>query len=559
MRKFWVLLRIMLINNFGISLLQIRSEKNRGKYLKKLGLWIVVAVCLAPTLYLYVRLLMQGFDLLAPLGQQGAILTFGLVMVSSIIFFFGIFYVISFFYFAGDAQNLLALPLSGWQVMGARFSVILCYEYLTELPFLLPPLLIYGLKSGASPLYWVFALAGYLLTPLLPLGLATIPTVIVMRFANLSRRKDLFKILGSLVVIALAVAYQFLFQKSGSNTMDPAFLQNLFSDRNGLMNLISRIFPSTRCLGLALVDAGSRLGSLKLLQFAGISILAVALAWLVGEKLYFRGLVGSGEVTARRQTLKGSDYQRLDRSMPAWLSYFVKEVRILLRTPTYFINSVMANILVPVLIVVPFLIQSHNQKGPLPWAGLASSPAGQTILMAAVVGVVIFLSGSNAITATSLSREGKQFFISKYIPLACESQFRAKLLSAGIFGILGTLIIILAVRILIPVSITLLALLLPVSLISVFPVIEAGLLLDIARPKLQWDNEQQAFKQNFNVLFSMLFSLLLGGAVLFIVIRFIHSPLPAAGFMLFCFGLTSLVLYRLLMTWGIRRYQKLEG
>ncbi|HWP96497.1 MAG TPA: hypothetical protein VN426_06575 [Syntrophomonadaceae bacterium] len=559
MSRFWALLKMLLINYFGISALQIKDKKNRVKYLKKLGVGIILVAALAPTVYLYTWLLIQGFELLAPVGQEGAIITLGLVMVSSIVFFFGIFYVINFFYFAADTQNLLALPLRGWEVLGARFAVILCYEYLTELPFLLPPLLVYGIKSGSSLVYWVFALIGYLLTPLLPLSLASIPTVVVMRFANLSRRKDLFKILGSLLVIALAIGYQFLFQKSGSNSMDPVFIQNLLSDRNGLMNLISRIFPSTRYLGLALVNAGSAVGVMHLLQFAGLSLLAVVLAWLVGEKLYFQGLVGSGETTTRRKELEGKDYKRLGKGAPATLSYLSKEIRLLLRTPPYFINCVVTNLLVPVLLAVPFLLQSHKQNSPIPWEGLMARPQSQIVFMAAIIGLVMFLAGSNAITATSLSREGKEFFISKYIPLPYKKQIQAKLLSAYVFGALGAVLLIIAARILIPLTISLISILVLVSLVAMAPVIEFGLLIDILRPKQEWVNEQQAVKQNLNVVFSMLFALLLGGAILYMVIRFIHSPFLAAGFMLLCFGLAALTLYYLLMTWGIERYQNLEG
>ncbi|MEN6327202.1 MAG: hypothetical protein ABFD18_13505 [Syntrophomonas sp.] len=559
MYKLWALLKVLLINYFGISALQIKSEKNRIKYLKKLGLGAIIIIGITPTLALYTKLLIQGYDLLAPLGQEGAILTLGIVLVSSMVFMFGIFYIISFFYFADDAQNLLALPLSGWQVLGARFSVVLCYEYLSELPFLLPPLLIYGIKSEVSIFYWIYAIIAFFLTPLVPLALATIPTVVVMRFANLSRRKDLLKILGGLFVIVLAVGYQFLFQKSGPNAMDPVFLQNLLTDRSGLMNLISQFFPSTRYLGMALINADTLAGIVNILQFAGYSLLAVVMAWLTGEKLYFKGLVGSSETTARRKTLSNSEYKRLGKEIPAILSYWKKEMRILLRTPTYFMNSIMTNLLVPVLVTVPFLIQSHNQKGPMPWETLIAKPEGQTILMAVVIGIIVFLAGSNAITATSLSREGKQLFISKYIPLSYQEQIQAKLLSAYVFGITGTVLMIIAARILMPLEPDVIGMLLGVGMVAIIPIIEAGLLIDILQPKLQWENEQQAFKQNLNVIFSMLAAILLGGTILYIVIRFIHSPAWAALFMLLCFGLTALLLYYFLITWGIERYRNLEG
>jgi ABC-2 type transport system permease protein len=552
-------MKILLINSFGISAIRAKARKNKLEYLKMLGLGLVIAAGLAPTLWLYTKIIIQGYDLLAPIQQQGAILSLCIVMVSTMIFFFGIFYVINFFYFAGDAQSLLALPLSGWQVLGARFSVVIAYEYLTQLPFLLPPLLIFGIKSGAPLTYWLYALIGFLLIPLLPLSLATIPTVVIMRFANLGRRKDLFKILGGLMVIAIAVGYQFLFQKSGINAMDPVFLQNLLTDQNGLVNLISRIFPNTKYLGLALIAAHKAAGIINLSIFAALSLLAVALAWLVGDKLYFKGLVGSTETTVRRKTLTSSDYEKLGKGSPALLSYCMKEIRLLFRVPPYFMNCVLTNLLIPVFMIIPFLIQSRNEKEAVPWESLIAQPEGQKILMVVIVGAVIFLAGSNAITSTSLSREGKEFFISKYIPLSYKNQVLAKLLSGYMFGIIGAVLLLIGAIVLMPLDIRLIVMILAVSLVALLPIIEAGLLIDIFRPKLDWDNEQKAVKQNLNVLFSILFSILLGGAVLYIVIRFINSPTLAAAFMLCCFGLAAVLLYYLLMTKGIEQYHKLEG
>jgi len=382
---------------------------------------------------------------------------------------------------------------------------------------------------------------------------------VVMRFANLSRKKDLFKILGGLVVIVLAIGYQFALQKSGPNIADPAYLQNLLTDPNGLMNLISQVFPSTRYLALALVNADKLAGISNLLIFAGLSGLAVGAAWLVGEMLYFQGLVGSSETTSRRKRLSQTDYQREGKRMPSLLAYALKEVRLLIRTPTYFMNAVMTNLFVPVLLLVSFMLRSRNQPGPKPWEALLIDPAGQTILMLAVIGIIIFMAGTNAIAPTSISREGKEFYISKFMPLAYKKQIQAKLLSALGFGILGALIFVIAARILMPVDLTLLAMILVVGLVATVPVVEVGLLLDIARPKLVWENETQAFKQNMNVIFSMLAAITIGGVILFIVFRFIHSPLPAAGFMLLCFSLAALVLYYVLTTWGIERYRQLEG
>lgn len=559
MNKFCALLKFLLKNAFGISALRYKGSKNRIEYLRKTGVLLLVVAGITPTIIFYARLLWEGYDLLVPLGQQGAILNLGIILVSTLIFFFGIFYVINQFYLASDAQSLLALPLRGWQVLGARFSVVLCYEYLTELAFMLPPVIIYGYKSAASPLYWFYALLGFFLIPLLPLGLATIPSVILMRFANLGRSKDRLKILGGIVAIGLSIGLQIVFQKFGPKTSDPNFLQNLLTARNGLMNLISRVFPSARYLGLALVYADEAQGLINLLEFAGLSFLAVILAWAAGDRWYFQGLIGSAETSAIKKKLTSSDYSRLAAGSSALWSYSKKEICLLIRTPIYFINCVLTNILAPVLIILPFWLQAHSQgKSPL-WENLMTNPKITLIIMAAITGVSIFLTATNAITSTSISREGKEFFISKYIPLPYRKHIQAKLMSGYIFSELGALLLLIAANIIFELNLKTNFVILAVILVAIIPTLEIGLAIDMVRPKLDWDNEQKAVKQNLNVLLSMLVSILLGGAIIYAAIRFFPSMDSAAICMFGLFSFLAVVLYLWLVTRGAALYREIEG
>jgi hypothetical protein len=559
MNKFLALLKFLLKNAFGISALRYKGSKNRIEYLKTTGILLLVVAGITPTIIFYAKLLWEGYDLLAPLGQQGAILNLGVVMVSTLVFFFGIFYVINQFYLAGDAQSLLALPLRGWQVLGARFSVVLCYEYLTELVFILPPVIIYGYKSAASPFYWFYALLGFFLIPLLPLGLATIPSVILMRFANLGRSKDVLKILGGLIAVGFAIGLQIVFQKLGPNTADPAFVQNLLTDRNGLMNLIGRVFPSARYLGLALVNADEVQGLMNMLEFAGLSLLAVIVAWAAGDRWYFQGLIGSAEITSKRKKLTRSDYRRLAAGSPALWSYSQKEIHLLIRTPIYFINCVLTNILVPALIILPFWLQAHSQRNSPLWEEIMTNPRITLIIMTAITGVSIFLTATNAITSTSISREGKDFLISKYIPLQYKKQIQAKLISGYVFSELGALLLLIAVNIMFTLNLKTNLIILAVILVAIIPSLEIGLIIDILRPKLDWDNEQKAVKQNLNVILSMLASILLGGGIIYAAIRFFHDLNSAAIFMFGVFACLALILNYWLVIRGPALYREIEG
>lgn len=559
MLKLKSLILALLNSSFGISAIRTRAKRNKLEYLKILGIGAAIAVGFGPALLIYFRFLIQGFDLLDPIGQGGAILTLGIVLVSSMIFYFGIFFVINTFYFAENIEALLYLPLKAWQVLGGRFSVVLFYEYLTALPFLAPPLVIYGVKSGAPFMYWIYAGLGFLLVPLVPLALALFLSVLVMRFTNFGR--DMFKILSGILVIILATATQYFFQKAGPDPTNPEFIQDLLTNPDSLINLLGQIFPTTIYLAKALVHSQTLGAFLDFLTFLGVSVLALAIAWLVGSQVYFQGIAGASRVSvkrgASRQAANRKFAQQLTRVSSPLLAYWGKEIKLLVRTPVYFMNCILINFLVPFFMLLPFLLP--NSEAMIPWAELTSNVKTQIIMLTALSGITVFLGVANSITSTSLSREGSHFFMSKYLPIPYNRQIQAKLLSGVFFGAIGLVLLLLVVTLLFNFPLDLISLIFGVSLVALFPMNEIGLLIDIFRPKLDWDNEQKAVKQNLNSIITMLVAVIPAGGISFIVIKYLDTLRDAALFMLVSYGLLGILFYLLLMRIGVAQYHKLEG
>ena len=71
-----------------------------------------------------------------------------------------------------------------------------------------------------------------------------------------------------------------------------------------------------------------------------------------------------------------------------------------------------------------------------------------------------------------------------------------------------------------------------------------GMLIDASRPKLDWINEQQAIKQNVNVLLHMLVGVLIGATVIVPVILLRMSLAGAAAYIAVLLGLLTLVFLR---------------
>ena len=124
MKKLLRLVRVGLRVNFGLSLLRPRHLLEN-----KRDLWLVPLIGLGiagpgsrPLL------LSQGirfvYGLLTPMGQQGALLTFGLLAGQFLILVFGFYYVLSAFYFSRDLDLLVSLPVAPAQVLLSKFAVI---------------------------------------------------------------------------------------------------------------------------------------------------------------------------------------------------------------------------------------------------------------------------------------------------------------------------------------------------------------------------------------------------------------------------------------------------
>jgi ABC-2 type transport system permease protein len=144
--------------------------------------------------------------------------------------------------------------------------------------------------------------------------------------------------------------------------------------------------------------------------------------------------------------------------------------------------------------------------------------------------VGFFFSAMNTVTATAISREGPNFFVMKYIPVPFRTQLLAKVASGSIITIPAMLLFFVAAQFVLkvsaPVFIGMLLLSLPGGVLLGY----AGLLVDLARPKLDWENEAYAVKQNVNVLILMFGGMLMVVPVVVLGIFLVMIGMPLVTF-----------------------------
>ncbi len=499
MRKLPTLVRVALRVNFGLSVLRPREILKKKKDLWMAPLILLGLAGLVPILILYVKLLGQFFVWLQPLGQSSAILTFAILIGQFLILVFGFYYVLSAFYFSRDLPLLVPLPLTPTEILLSKFSVLLVNEYLTVAPLVLPAFIVYGIRSRGGLFYWLQALAVYLLLPVIPLTIVALLVMGMMRIVNFGRKKDALIIVGSLLLLTLALAFQYRVGNTRNINVDREAAIRFLAAPDGLVQQIGAKFPPSIWASRSLGHGLSAPGPANALLFLGVSLALFLGVVAAARTLFYRGLIGLSEQSSRRKALSRTTLERrVAGGRHPVRAIFRREFRIMNRTPIFLLNGILSAVLIPIVFSLMGSMggQSSDARSI---ALLFRSANPQTIIL--VAAAMMTICGTlNGTASSTFSREGAQFWMSKVIPVAARVQIKGKLLhSLGVAGLgLAAAAVVCAAVFRVPAASLILALALAVPAAFLLTII--SMTIDLARPLLKWTNPQKAIKQNFNVL-----------------------------------------------------------
>lgn len=548
MRKYLSLTRVLLKNSIGMM--------SDGKSKKALNVFIygVLAVCMIPLGFTLYMMFNTAMAQLQPLQQEGAVLALGFHISSLVTFLFSIFLIPSIFYFSKDSETLLALPLPPQTILSAKFSVCLVYEYAFTLIVCVPLYIAYANNAAIGIPYILLALAIFITLPIYPLVLSSIITMLLMRFVPFFKNRDRFNMIAGILSIILAFGFSFA-MNSGTIAEDPnALISMLTQGNNSMISLFSKIFPAIPFAAEALISSDA----LQLVYYILITCAALAVLVILGKWLYFKGAIGFSETKSSRKELSAKDFARVSRHSKV-RTYLIKELRLLIRTPVYAINCIGMCVLMPIMLLVIFITADADVllqqlpditpylDGMLPYAVLAGMASG------------FLFSNLNMISSTAISREGTNISFMKYIPMSLKQQLQAKVLSGILMSVISMLLTMVCVYFLLPIfPLTWYFAAAAASLITIVLGNYASLALDILHPKLVWEQEAAAVKQNMSGIVSMLagMAMTVVTCVLLFILPDDYLLFGTAGMVIVCIAV-DVVFYMRLDSFAQKRFHQL--
>ena len=426
---------------------------------------------------------------------------FGLAIIQTI------FSSINILYFTKDSEYLLPLPLKPYQIILARTNVMLIAEYVIIFLIGFIPLVMYGILTGAGIVYYLTMILSVILVPILPVLLISMLIMFIMSFARLTKNRNRFQLFATLLVLAIIIALSISTSGMKQDLTNEEMAQ-MVVQANGMIELVKGYVPTVDYLMEALTTNSLFTAIVEVLKTLGITIIGFIVYMLIAQKIYFKGLVGNlfgGGASSSNKEINQKEY----RNSKLYKSYVGKEFKNMARNPVFLMQCLIPAILIPIImVVVVYTGLNSDGMGLEKITQMVQQMSTNTFFIACIIlGVIQFFTMFIYISITAISRDGENAVFMKYIPVSLYKQYMYKIIPNIIMNIV-TIIITLGMAeylLNLPV-ITLIALFVVATIMGILQSI-AMIIVDLKRPKLNWDSEYAVAKQNLNLVFPVLLAM----------------------------------------------------
>ncbi len=488
MTNYWSLAKV-----FIRSLSMTKPSTKQQMIVTKLLLVLVSLLIILPFVVVSGLFVYTVTNSLVEYNYETIGLEFMCILLCVFTFIFSFNVILNELYFTGDIENLLPLPLKPREIVGAKIASIFCAESLVQLLVIFFSVIGFFFALGLSFKNFLLGILGMITLPMIPIIYCSIISLLIMSFTRFIKNKETIRKVG--LVFVLAVLMLFVYFLGALQNFDlELYIEGFVNGDQTFLHVMRGILPHINLFIDILVTGSIRSLLLYILVNIGFIVVLLGLA----DVCYFKGVVGLSSKDTESKKHSSNILNNIKAENPT-NSYFKKELFTLFRTSSYFLNCILINFIWPIFVYVicklkfPDLTLSKLKN-------LVTSTDNNTliIIFMFVIGVSILLPALNSIASSSFSREGKNFYFMKYIPMDYSSQVYVKLLVSFIIAFIGVNVFSLIFYLVIGLKVSLSFIFLIISFLAILFICSLGIIIDSINPKLVWDDELNALRENSN-------------------------------------------------------------
>lgn len=476
--------------------------------------------------------------------EFGIKLMYGLISIFTVVF--GINVIFNELYFEDDISYLLPLPMKPEELVLSRFLAVFVGENMMQFAVVIAVVTGFGIAHPMNVLQWIISLAAGFLLPVIPMAVIAIAGMLLMTFTRFIKKKETVRRISYAIIILILAAGAMMLVSIDISEIVVFIIEGTASNVL-FVKILDIIFPQT---GL-IADFMAYGSVLPILLFVGICLLSLVLLSVCARFFYMESVTRLNETT-HVQKNAASSVSVAYRSVG--MSLFVKEMRILVRTPAFLTNCVAANFVWPAFVLI-FAKIMRADLGRAAVSVYFADPKHRLAALSVILAITMVTAAMNCLGSDSFSREGKGFDYIKFIPVSYRLQWNVKTAAAMVWTLAGTVpfFAIFVIYAKFDVITALLAVLLVMT--SAFFVTELGMLLDSLNPKLFWLDALSALRENYNTVFCMGITIVVC-ALLIGLMFLLTTPLTALVLTVVTLLAADAVLYLISMNAGVKNIKQ---
>ena len=416
---------------------------------------------------------------------------------------------LNMFYFSDDIEYVLPLPIKYKNLYQSKLNVLIVSEYIFEVLFFLAPLIYFGIFMNMGILYYIKMIILLISIPAVICSLIAFFTVrFVGLFKNL-KNKDRVQYMGMIFALIIVMFVSSLsFGESGQGLTTTEILDMVLNLNESLNYKETILNKFINVFAMFLVSNETSIVISNLIKIMVIVFLFYRGITLINYKTYKRNISinfnngDTSKIGISKRINKKSDTGSINIKKTSTLkSYVKKEFKMLVRTPMFFMQCILPTVVLPIVLCMPFAMNINNLET------LDMPPLEELKLLAmtkegisVIIIIIQFLYLMNVTQVTAVSRDNKNSIFMKHIPVSLEKQCTYKLIPGIILNIIPTIYAVLVLLFVLDFTIfDTLAVFITLLIINI---LESYMLIlvDLKRPKINWDSETTVVKQNMNIL-----------------------------------------------------------
>lgn len=515
MTGFFPLLRLQLLSRFADMKpknLKAAFKEKRGRTVGMFIAVLILIVYMAGFLYFIEK---KALDLMMPMGMGDVIVSLSVILATGATLIMAFFFVMSSLYMGRDAAYIAALPVKSRTVLSAKLAQVWVSETAIDAVIILPACIQYGIRAGMPADFYLRMVIVWLTAAILPVAIISLVSALVIRISALWKHREIIATVGG---IAFFIGYMFLMMNVGQITGDAAdggeMISQLILSNTARIQSMTSLFPPAAWAAEGILGNWAKLG-----LFVLVSIAAIALViWILGYPYRKLSLLVT-ETPA--SSAKGGIRKGAIREGNAYLANVKREFKQILRVPSYMMN-IIPICFMPLLFVIMITVIIGSKIGDEGESlQVIFSNLNPALVMGILAAMMAYVGGMNPALSTAVTREGKGHDFLIGLPVSGHTLIKAKFTVGCGLSLLGMITATIALIIVFPAARLEAILAFVLCALFVYAAACIALTHDIKHPKFNWTTEQEAVKQNFGVMISMLVSwgilILLGVGTYFMI------------------------------------------